>query len=150
MTNSGSAEQLSVRERMQRFNRMASETDLPSRPSGGTTTPTKKRTEKVSDLLYFSSASLSDWGRRVNREKERKKETKQKEKAWPLAWLMKKDKQKVTGKQQDETKIRISRRICRVCRIRKGEFLGSSIRAPPAKAVVHLSLSLGFLAGVKS
>ncbi|XP_032666378.1 ankyrin repeat domain-containing protein SOWAHB isoform X2 [Odontomachus brunneus] len=49
VTNPGSAEQLSVRERMQRFNRMASETDLPSRPSGGTTTPTKKRTEKGAD-----------------------------------------------------------------------------------------------------
>lgn len=58
VTNPGSAEQLSVRERMQRFNRMASETDLPNRPSGGTTTPTKKRTEKVSDLLHLFSISL--------------------------------------------------------------------------------------------
>ncbi|XP_014482377.1 PREDICTED: ankyrin repeat domain-containing protein SOWAHC isoform X3 [Dinoponera quadriceps] len=48
-TNTVSAEQLSVRERMQRFNRMASETDLPNRPSAGTTTPTKKRTEKGAD-----------------------------------------------------------------------------------------------------
>ncbi|XP_033223983.1 ankyrin repeat domain-containing protein SOWAHC isoform X2 [Belonocnema kinseyi] len=40
-----SAEQLSVRERMQRFNRMASETDLNVRPSGNTT-PIKKRSEK--------------------------------------------------------------------------------------------------------
>lgn len=36
----------SVRERMQRFNQMACETDLPGRPNG-TTTPTKKRNEKV-------------------------------------------------------------------------------------------------------
>ncbi|XP_044014737.1 ankyrin repeat domain-containing protein SOWAHB isoform X2 [Aphidius gifuensis] len=35
----------SFRERMQRFNQMACETDLPGRPNG-TTTPTKKRTEK--------------------------------------------------------------------------------------------------------
>ncbi|KAL0105443.1 hypothetical protein PUN28_016835 [Cardiocondyla obscurior] len=44
-TNPTSAEQLSVRERMQRFNRMASETDLHSRPNEATT-PTRKRTDK--------------------------------------------------------------------------------------------------------
>lgn len=41
-----SAEQLSVRERMQRFNKMASETDLQGRVNGSTT-PTKKRSDKV-------------------------------------------------------------------------------------------------------
>ncbi|XP_012279446.1 ankyrin repeat domain-containing protein SOWAHB [Orussus abietinus] len=46
--NPGPAEQLSVRERMQRFNRMASETDLPNRPNG-TITPIKKRTDKGTD-----------------------------------------------------------------------------------------------------
>lgn len=45
-TNPGSSEQLSFRERMQRFNRMASETDLQGRPNG-TITPTKKRSDKV-------------------------------------------------------------------------------------------------------
>ncbi|KOX77709.1 Ankyrin repeat domain-containing protein SOWAHB [Melipona quadrifasciata] len=44
-TNPGSTEQLSFRERMQRFNRMASETDLQGRPNG-TITPTKKRSDK--------------------------------------------------------------------------------------------------------
>ncbi|XP_011690652.1 PREDICTED: ankyrin repeat domain-containing protein SOWAHC isoform X4 [Wasmannia auropunctata] len=44
-TNPSSAEQLSVRERMQRFNRMASETDLPARPND-TTAPTRKRADK--------------------------------------------------------------------------------------------------------
>ncbi|XP_070525728.1 ankyrin repeat domain-containing protein SOWAHA-like isoform X1 [Cardiocondyla obscurior] len=47
-TNPTSAEQLSVRERMQRFNRMASETDLHSRPNEATT-PTRKRTDKGAD-----------------------------------------------------------------------------------------------------
>ena len=41
-----SAEQLSVRERMQRFNRLATETDSHPR-SPGTNTQTKKRFEKV-------------------------------------------------------------------------------------------------------
>ena len=40
------AEQLSVRERMQRFNRMASETDLPSRTNLSTLL-SKKRLDKV-------------------------------------------------------------------------------------------------------
>ncbi|TGZ51248.1 Ankyrin repeat domain-containing protein 56 [Temnothorax longispinosus] len=44
-TNPSSAEQLSVRERMQRFNRMASETDLHARPNE-TTVPARKRTDK--------------------------------------------------------------------------------------------------------
>ncbi|KYN14739.1 Ankyrin repeat domain-containing protein 56 [Trachymyrmex cornetzi] len=44
-TNSSSAEQLSVRERMQRFNRMASETDLHVRHND-TTVPARKRTDK--------------------------------------------------------------------------------------------------------
>ncbi|KYN42184.1 Ankyrin repeat domain-containing protein 56 [Trachymyrmex septentrionalis] len=44
-TNSSSAEQLSVRERMQRFNRMASETDLHVRHND-TTVPVRKRTDK--------------------------------------------------------------------------------------------------------
>ncbi|XP_017791469.1 PREDICTED: ankyrin repeat domain-containing protein SOWAHC [Habropoda laboriosa] len=43
--NPGSTEQLSFRERMQRFNRMASETDLQGRPNGSVT-PTKKRSDK--------------------------------------------------------------------------------------------------------
>ncbi|XP_012165869.1 ankyrin repeat domain-containing protein SOWAHB isoform X2 [Bombus terrestris] len=47
-TNPGSTEQLSFRERMQRFNRMASETDLQGRPNG-TITPTKKRSDKGAD-----------------------------------------------------------------------------------------------------
>ncbi|XP_076248282.1 uncharacterized protein LOC143188106 isoform X1 [Calliopsis andreniformis] len=47
-TNPGSSEQLSFRERMQRFNRMASETDLQGRPNG-TITPTKKRSDKGAD-----------------------------------------------------------------------------------------------------
>ncbi|XP_020283155.1 uncharacterized protein LOC109854464 [Pseudomyrmex gracilis] len=47
-TTNSSAEQLSVRERMQRFNRMASETDLPARPTE-TTTSVRKRTEKGAD-----------------------------------------------------------------------------------------------------
>ncbi|XP_011690649.1 PREDICTED: ankyrin repeat domain-containing protein SOWAHB isoform X2 [Wasmannia auropunctata] len=47
-TNPSSAEQLSVRERMQRFNRMASETDLPARPND-TTAPTRKRADKGAD-----------------------------------------------------------------------------------------------------
>ncbi|XP_078041654.1 uncharacterized protein LOC144472437 isoform X2 [Augochlora pura] len=46
--NPSSAEQLSFRERMQRFNRMASETDLHGRPNG-TITPTKKRSDKGAD-----------------------------------------------------------------------------------------------------
>ncbi|KAG7187632.1 hypothetical protein KM043_016693 [Ampulex compressa] len=46
--NPGSTEQLSFRERMQRFNKMASEIDLHSRPNG-TTTPTKKRSDKGAD-----------------------------------------------------------------------------------------------------
>ncbi|XP_043248928.1 ankyrin repeat domain-containing protein SOWAHB isoform X5 [Colletes gigas] len=46
--NPGSTEQLSFRERMQRFNRMASETDLQGRPNG-TITPTKKRSDKGAD-----------------------------------------------------------------------------------------------------
>lgn len=49
-TNPGSTEQLSFRERMQRFNRMASETDLQGR-SNGTITPTRKRSDKVIDIL---------------------------------------------------------------------------------------------------
>lgn len=49
-SNPSSAEQLSVRERMQRFNRMASETDLHARPNE-TTVPARKRTDKVS--AYF-------------------------------------------------------------------------------------------------
>ncbi|XP_034951147.1 ankyrin repeat domain-containing protein SOWAHB [Chelonus insularis] len=44
----GTSELPSVRERMQRFNRMASETDLHGRPNG-TTTPTKKRSDKGAD-----------------------------------------------------------------------------------------------------
>ncbi|XP_011644803.1 uncharacterized protein LOC105431963 isoform X2 [Pogonomyrmex barbatus] len=44
-TNPSSAEQLSFRERMQRFNRMASETDLHARPND-TTVPARKRTDK--------------------------------------------------------------------------------------------------------
>ncbi|XP_072767642.1 uncharacterized protein [Anoplolepis gracilipes] len=48
MTNSASAEQLSVRERMQRFNRMASETDLPARPND-TTNLVRKRADKGTD-----------------------------------------------------------------------------------------------------
>ncbi|XP_011258551.1 ankyrin repeat domain-containing protein SOWAHB isoform X3 [Camponotus floridanus] len=47
-TNPASAEQLSFRERMQRFNRMASETDLPARPND-TTSPSKKRADKGAD-----------------------------------------------------------------------------------------------------
>lgn len=47
MTNPVSAEQLSVRERMQRFNRMASETDLPAKPND-TTSHVRKRADKVS------------------------------------------------------------------------------------------------------
>ncbi|XP_029669385.1 ankyrin repeat domain-containing protein SOWAHB isoform X2 [Formica exsecta] len=47
-TNPTSAEQLSVRERMQRFNRMASETDLPARPND-TTTSARKRADKGAD-----------------------------------------------------------------------------------------------------
>ncbi|XP_067203837.1 ankyrin repeat domain-containing protein SOWAHA isoform X2 [Linepithema humile] len=43
--NHASAEQLSVRERMQRFNRMASETDLHARPTDPTT-PVRKRADK--------------------------------------------------------------------------------------------------------
>ncbi|XP_015429886.1 PREDICTED: ankyrin repeat domain-containing protein SOWAHB isoform X2 [Dufourea novaeangliae] len=46
--NPSSTEQLSFRERMQRFNRMASETDLQGRPNG-TITPTKKRSDKGAD-----------------------------------------------------------------------------------------------------
>ncbi|CAK9802843.1 Ankyrin repeat domain-containing protein SOWAHB [Anthophora plagiata] len=46
--NPGSTEQLSFRERMQRFNRMASETDLQGRPNGSIT-PTKKRSDKGAD-----------------------------------------------------------------------------------------------------
>ncbi|XP_015182895.1 PREDICTED: ankyrin repeat domain-containing protein SOWAHC [Polistes dominula] len=46
--NPGSGEELSFRERMQRFDRMANETDLHGRPNG-TTTPTKKRSEKGAD-----------------------------------------------------------------------------------------------------
>lgn len=52
-TNPSSAEQLSVRERMQRFNRMASETDLHAR-SNETTVPARKRTDKVSAFLFYS------------------------------------------------------------------------------------------------
>jgi len=51
-TNSSSAEQLSVRERMQRFNRMASETDLHIRYND-TNVPTRKRTDKVSTYFLF-------------------------------------------------------------------------------------------------
>ncbi|XP_012053979.1 PREDICTED: ankyrin repeat domain-containing protein SOWAHB [Atta cephalotes] len=47
-TNSFSAEQLSVRERMQRFNRMASETDLHIRYND-TNVPARKRTDKGAD-----------------------------------------------------------------------------------------------------
>ncbi|XP_066602254.1 ankyrin repeat domain-containing protein SOWAHC [Prorops nasuta] len=47
-SNPGSTEHLSFRERMQRFNRMASETDLPNKPTGNTT-PVKKRAEKGAD-----------------------------------------------------------------------------------------------------
>ncbi|XP_011056021.1 PREDICTED: ankyrin repeat domain-containing protein SOWAHB isoform X1 [Acromyrmex echinatior] len=47
-TNSSSAEQLSVRERMQRFNRMASETDLHVRHNDATI-PARKRTDKGAD-----------------------------------------------------------------------------------------------------
>ncbi|KAK2585750.1 hypothetical protein KPH14_010361 [Odynerus spinipes] len=46
--NPGSGEELSFRERMQRFDRMATETDLHGRPNG-TTTPTKKRSDKGAD-----------------------------------------------------------------------------------------------------
>ena len=51
-TNSFSAEQLSVRERMQRFNRMASETDLHIRYND-TNVPARKRTDKVSTYFLF-------------------------------------------------------------------------------------------------
>ncbi|CAG5080665.1 Similar to sowahb: Ankyrin repeat domain-containing protein SOWAHB (Xenopus laevis), partial [Cotesia congregata] len=44
----GTSELPSVRERMQRFNRMASETDLHGRPNSATT-PTKKRSDKGTD-----------------------------------------------------------------------------------------------------
>jgi len=54
-TNPTSAEQLSVRERMQRFNRMASETDLVAR-SNDAATPVRKRSDKASD---FSLQSFS-------------------------------------------------------------------------------------------
>ncbi|KAH0947711.1 hypothetical protein HN011_006545, partial [Eciton burchellii] len=47
-TNPTSAEQLSVRERMQRFNRMASETDLVAR-SNDAATPVRKRSDKGAD-----------------------------------------------------------------------------------------------------
>ncbi|XP_011160241.1 ankyrin repeat domain-containing protein SOWAHB [Solenopsis invicta] len=47
-TNPSSAEQLSVRERMQRFNRMASETDLHARHND-TTVPARKRADKGAD-----------------------------------------------------------------------------------------------------
>lgn len=57
-TNPGSTEQLSFRERMQRFNRMASETDLQGRPNG-TITPTKKRSDKVTDNLIIFCLSSS-------------------------------------------------------------------------------------------
>lgn len=50
-TNPSSAEQLSVRERMQRFNRMASETDLQARPNE-TTVPARKRADKVSVSFF--------------------------------------------------------------------------------------------------
>ncbi|XP_026299788.1 ankyrin repeat domain-containing protein SOWAHB isoform X5 [Apis mellifera] len=55
-TNPGSTEQLSFRERMQRFNRMASETDLQGRPNG-TITPTKKRSDKdpTSTALHWAA-----------------------------------------------------------------------------------------------
>ncbi|KMQ94970.1 ankyrin repeat domain-containing protein 56 [Lasius niger] len=45
VATTNSAEQLSVRERMQRFNRMASETDLPARPND-TTSHARKRADK--------------------------------------------------------------------------------------------------------
>lgn len=57
VATTNSAEQLSVRERMQRFNRMASETDLPARPND-TTSHARKRADKVSDLLYFFSLTI--------------------------------------------------------------------------------------------
>nr|XP_046469631.1 ankyrin repeat domain-containing protein SOWAHB isoform X1 [Neodiprion pinetum] len=47
-SSTASAEQLSVRERMQRFNRMASETDIQG-PVNGSTTPNKKRSDKGTD-----------------------------------------------------------------------------------------------------
>ncbi|XP_050462821.1 ankyrin repeat domain-containing protein SOWAHB isoform X2 [Cataglyphis hispanica] len=47
-TNLASAEQLSFRERMQRFNRMASETDLPAKPND-TTSSARKRADKGAD-----------------------------------------------------------------------------------------------------
>ncbi|XP_011863134.1 PREDICTED: ankyrin repeat domain-containing protein SOWAHB isoform X2 [Vollenhovia emeryi] len=52
-TNPSSAEQLSVRERMQRFNRMASETDLHARPNE-TTVPARKRTDKDPTSGYMA------------------------------------------------------------------------------------------------
>lgn len=50
------AEQLSVRERMQRFNRMASETDMPvtTRPANSSTSPIKKRSDKVIYSHYLT------------------------------------------------------------------------------------------------
>lgn len=57
--NPGSTEQLSFRERMQRFNRMASETDLQGRPNGNIT-PTKKRSDKVTETtISFSNTSIT-------------------------------------------------------------------------------------------
>ncbi|KAL6423429.1 hypothetical protein ACFW04_010194 [Cataglyphis niger] len=47
-TNLASVEQLSFRERMQRFNRMANETDLPARPND-TTSSARKRADKGAD-----------------------------------------------------------------------------------------------------
>ena len=53
------AEQVSVRERMQRFNRMANETDMPARPSATNTPPIKKRADKVTvsdENIYYHFA----------------------------------------------------------------------------------------------
>lgn len=58
-TNPTSAEQLSVRERMQRFNRMASETDLHARPNE-TTVPARKRADKVSAFLFYNCAYVCE------------------------------------------------------------------------------------------
>lgn len=52
-----SAEQLSVRERMQRFNRLANETDSSPR-SPANNTQTKKRSEKVNLKFHFNFFKL--------------------------------------------------------------------------------------------
>lgn len=56
-TNPSSAEQLSVRERMQRFNRIASETDPVARSNTDAATPVRRRADKVSKTFCVSNPS---------------------------------------------------------------------------------------------